>query len=896
MSFIDPGSLFTRISKTFVSEKNPKNDARLSETLFGDNLSTTSSSDMLSSSQEDSEHDSKKLSSLKPIPINSNNHEDTLCDNLVDRLDTIPFCQSVLDSAIQSNKDLGSFLPENTPLIHDDINIFTLNAITPMDEMSSELENDFKKARHSEHRDYDDDDDSFQSPERFKLSILGISENGIRTRVETQVKIILRIDRNSSHFTTLTLPAHQMQLDESNIKPNEFNNKENFLESDVPSNGLMLRARIIRSGSEDSIYACHSCIMRERKRTNKKRSLGSKVPMNSIKPANDVSSIVLFSDSNIDQIKMNEAKLSIDSNQIDSQIKEVSLEKNLEKDRERIIVFAGKDRTLQILNNDVLVPIRLTCYCRHHEEHVGFRLKLELIDHLYRLVATATSPPILVTDDHKSIKKSFSHSNFDKIGPGPLLMTPKMPLIHMRRRVLKVCPADGPLLGGVDVTVFGEGFTKDQTIIFFGSIPSTIICFVSSSIVIVRLPPAIVPGPVQVQLNTKNEQTEKNMTETNFETKNINVHSENRNLFDIYSSTEYLRSSKPFELPDSRLKSGNGSMEISNLVIFTYKNDLDSAMMELALQLIGMKMTGQVDDARNVAFRIISELSPATKMESFNSNMEGKVNLKLLKEITDLTEREKLLITCLVTNVHITVADLASIRTAGGQTLLHLAAYSRFDHLFEYLGALGKGILLKQLDGNQLSPVDILFLAGGQSFIFQMGMLLLEESSDGMEVRESFEKEKETYKSLLRVNFVSRYSAIVNKLKERINLPKESFYSCLIKLSRSPERGKIMSAFLRNIYWRNIATEPSRRAHYLHLVGVSICTSHRKSMPFDWRLRDVALWFSWVPILFASLILWYTGHVNKLASPSEYQMSLYEEQKLTATILPNTPPLNSSAF
>ena len=44
----------------------------------------------------------------------------------------------------------------------------------------------------------------------------------------------------------------------------------------------------------------------------------------------------------------------------------------------------------------------------------------------------------------------------------------------------------------------------------------------------------------------------------------------------------------------------------TGIQLFTYLDTSDKALMELALQVVGMKMTGRIDDARNVARRIIA--------------------------------------------------------------------------------------------------------------------------------------------------------------------------------------------------------------------------------------------------------------------------------------------------
>jgi uncharacterized protein len=49
-----------------------------------------------------------------------------------------------------------------------------------------------------------------------------------------------------------------------------------------------------------------------------------------------------------------------------------------------------------------VLPLRITCYCRHHREKVGFRVRFSMVDTAGRLVGQGTSPPIMITDDHKS--------------------------------------------------------------------------------------------------------------------------------------------------------------------------------------------------------------------------------------------------------------------------------------------------------------------------------------------------------------------------------------------------------------------------------------------------------------------------------------------------------------
>lgn len=53
-------------------------------------------------------------------------------------------------------------------------------------------------------------------------------------------------------------------------------------------------------------------------------------------------------------------------------------------------------------SGSVVLPLRITCYCRHHREKVGFNIHFTMLDHTGRIVGTGTTKPIMITDDHKS--------------------------------------------------------------------------------------------------------------------------------------------------------------------------------------------------------------------------------------------------------------------------------------------------------------------------------------------------------------------------------------------------------------------------------------------------------------------------------------------------------------
>jgi len=57
---------------------------------------------------------------------------------------------------------------------------------------------------------------------------------------------------------------------------------------------------------------------------------------------------------------------------------------------------------LEFSTGSVVLPLRITCYCRHHREKVGFNVHFTMMDHLGRIVGIGMTKPIMITDDHKT--------------------------------------------------------------------------------------------------------------------------------------------------------------------------------------------------------------------------------------------------------------------------------------------------------------------------------------------------------------------------------------------------------------------------------------------------------------------------------------------------------------
>ncbi|KAI7884183.1 hypothetical protein K492DRAFT_234909 [Lichtheimia hyalospora FSU 10163] len=282
-------------------------------------------------------------------------------------------------------------------------------------------------------------------------------------------------------------------------------------------------------------------------------------------------------------------------------------------------------------SGDAILPTRIACYCRHHNEKKGFCVEFTIRNSKGQEIAKGSSPPILITDDHKSTRHkgrkrsranmvadtstddlsdnkgmtciiprrisdggsssttSSINSLFDFMVPGSL-RTPngdndKMNHRHNRRtscffgdvspmetisgksllpptwmatkysessnpQVDRLVPSQGPIYGGVEVTVLGSGFYQGLTC-FFGDHEAETIYWNPNTLVCV-LPPNTQPGPVVVTF-----------------------------------------------------KSHSLVLEGQDVPLFTYHDANEQALLQLALQVVGLKMTGKLHDAKHIAMKIV---------------------------------------------------------------------------------------------------------------------------------------------------------------------------------------------------------------------------------------------------------------------------------------------------
>ncbi|KAI9267238.1 hypothetical protein EDC94DRAFT_21810 [Helicostylum pulchrum] len=419
----------------------------------------------------------------------------------------------------------------------------------------------------------------------LQIRVLGVPQTGAKSRVETQIKLCIQLVTDGGDkaqwWSHLKLPEHMVTKDK--LKKS-YAGRHHGIETGLavnPEKVLFLRARVLcASDPTKKVSTCLGCIQRERKRSQRRKE-------NKAQNANH-------------EETEDERSIEEENHQL------------LAHDEERILLFNCSE-LVDFSAGDTILPTRITCYCRHHNERLGFCIYFEMIDHTGKKVAEGVSPPIMITDDHKSNKiktglkrrrptetevlpistppttdqakiptlnwiKSFPfgnattkmetpkpHYNLQSSASSTASADDSMksvfknmfapvaqPVIYSGTPLMKrLIPNEAPMSGGIEITILGTDFRPGMTVMF-GDTPATNVQYWSPNTLICTLPPARQPGAVVVTFKESPPTTTKN-----------------------------------------------------DVMVFTYLVETDRALMELALQVVGMKMTGIVEDARKIAMRIV---------------------------------------------------------------------------------------------------------------------------------------------------------------------------------------------------------------------------------------------------------------------------------------------------
>lgn len=234
--------------------------------------------------------------------------------------------------------------------------------------------------------------------------------------------------------------------------------------------------------------------------------------------------------------------------------------------------------------------------------------------------------------------------------------------------VFRAIPPSGSMRGGIDVTLLGQNL-HSGLVVLFGDVPAISTQCWSDSTIIAQLPPSSQPGPVPITFQ------------------NVPVD---------------LGASPP---PTT----------------FTYINDGDDKLKEIALQMIGYKSSGQFDDAANIAQRILDvnnqggNAAGGTSADLSNGGVGGSSNgVNDSSSPLDPANTEKFTLWVL-NNIHKingpSVTNM-NLRNAEGQTVLHLAAMLGYASIVKAVLRLGAYIDSQDVSG--FSPLHFAVLFGNR--------------------------------------------------------------------------------------------------------------------------------------------------------------------------------------
>ena len=588
----------------------------------------------------------------------------------------------------------------------------------------------------------------------FKLDIAPLPSC---SRVETQIKINLAVSPPP--------PQGLLHIPHDLISKNKFCLIEplSTLSPKIKENLLYLDTYVLTSDLRKSCNICPRCIKREEKRASRRKS------------GNESETSTLNIDKNAPGVVKTNPRSWSDPGM---------MKKALIFNCKEIVSFPRPTG----LSNDTKsleLSARIICYCRHHKDTEGFRLLFVLKNSNDEVVAKQLSTSIMIMDRKKntltasaprsldnsvapslagsstnlhaqashhnvnsehsldlindtlhplspnSVDESSEPTNTDTDGRGlkrkklsiddslntttnPMFndsmngfspvsnsdtntnssainfMTKPAPYLGSQRNLLhqdiptiqRIIPAQGPIRGGIEVTLLGFNFRPNLQVKFGANQALATHCW-SETTIVTYLPPATLPGQVLVS-------------------------------FEGVDSTPFMANTQ--------------------LQVFTYTDDTDRQLIELALQIVGLKMNGKLEDAKNIAKRIVGTDNKTKSESPMNNNAaapsHAAVTEILGKDWFDSAQKaaqaltksdlsfEEMLVTLLslvdLPNCPIVIPNW-QLCNKQGQALLHLASMKNYSSLIKFLIAHGCKVDIQ--DNQGLTPLFFASLGGHRELI-----------------------------------------------------------------------------------------------------------------------------------------------------------------------------------
>ncbi|WFD31491.1 hypothetical protein MSPP1_002528 [Malassezia sp. CBS 17886] len=231
--------------------------------------------------------------------------------------------------------------------------------------------------------------DRNQLPRDMEIHVHGVPARGAKSRVETQIRMRLELVSRAPHTGEGGQPVWERIGSFSHIKVPPLSGtkrkSKKHRKLNVPMESMLhLDATVINATPPHAhVYVCDSCRERERKRAHRKKT---KKLSPCVNPTED-------------EIRA----LGIDPHAPNAM--ELAASRMEEEERRHAVLFNCGDY-IDFYDGEAVLSTRITCYCRHHREKLGFCIVFTLRNDRGEFIATGTTPPIMIMDDHKSIAQS----------------------------------------------------------------------------------------------------------------------------------------------------------------------------------------------------------------------------------------------------------------------------------------------------------------------------------------------------------------------------------------------------------------------------------------------------------------------------------------------------------
>ncbi|KAE8214221.1 hypothetical protein CF327_g2346 [Tilletia walkeri] len=259
----------------------------------------------------------------------------------------------------------------------------------------------------------------------LQIHVHGIQMQGHKSRVETQIRMRIELVRpgvpdaagnapqGAAKFQRIGSFTHLKLPPLSGTKRNSKKYQRNDID---PQKILYFDATVVNATPpHDRIFVCSGCMQRERKRLHrKKRDMQQSAA--AVSATLDGESVGMVVPPSIDEVRSMGFDPSLPG------AEERALQQMLKDDRKRVVVFNCGDY-VDFHEGETILPTRITCYCRHHRAKIGFCIIFTMRDWQGRLLATGSTPPIMITDDHKtqgSSKTNGGTTGNNSTAPSPI--------------------------------------------------------------------------------------------------------------------------------------------------------------------------------------------------------------------------------------------------------------------------------------------------------------------------------------------------------------------------------------------------------------------------------------------------------------------------------------------